>query len=232
MVKEKVLIEESELTHMTDQFQEKGAFYRNRVENVVGLVQPVRDDTILDMGCGIGTFVIELSKTCFTVGIDLSFNMLCEVKRLAGEEAILPVCLVCADVECLPFKDDSFSKAVSADVVEHLTNAELNNMASELFDALTLNSILIVYTPYKYHIFELLRSLRILEPDLTHIDLKTMQGLVRILERNDYSIMKKYFLPSHLKYFNFIERLFLNVPFVGLIFRRRLCVIARKRNPF
>lgn len=73
---------------------------------------------ILNVGCGTGLFLGELSKiTKKRIGTDLSLAMLKKAKsRWKG------ACLVCADADKLPFRDESFDVVMSLTLLQNMPN--------------------------------------------------------------------------------------------------------------
>ncbi len=71
---------------------------------------------ILDLGCGTGMFLEELSSRAeFVVGVDASPEMLKVAKGRARE-----VALVRADADALPFVDGSFDAVVSVTLLQNM----------------------------------------------------------------------------------------------------------------
>ena len=77
---------------------------------------PPRAGRVLDLGCGTGMFLEELSKRCeLVVGVDASVKMLkVAQKRAKG------VALVLADADSLPFADCSFDVVVSVTLLQNM----------------------------------------------------------------------------------------------------------------
>jgi len=71
---------------------------------------------ILDLGCGTGMFLKELStRAKFVVSVDTSLEMLKVAKGRARE-----VALVQADADALPFADRSFDAVVSVTLLQNM----------------------------------------------------------------------------------------------------------------
>lgn len=86
-------------------------------------------EELLDAGCGTGIFTLDFLKTGARVtGLDVSRPML-EVAR--GKLMGHSVELIQGDMLCLPFKDESFDKAVSVTALEFIEDAR--TAVSELF---------------------------------------------------------------------------------------------------
>lgn len=107
---------------------------------------PLEDRWILDVGCGIGTYVRRFGDlTPHAYGIDVS------VKRLQEASATVPN-LVAAAGENLPFGDGSFDVIVFNEVIEHVKDDR-----ETLRDALRVlrdGGHVVVYAPNRLFPFE------------------------------------------------------------------------------
>ena len=76
--------------------------------------------SLLDAGCGAGGFLVgtQGAYQCL-VGVDIALRWLV-VCRKRLEETGVQATLVCADIEALPFADQSFEHIVGADLLEHV----------------------------------------------------------------------------------------------------------------
>lgn len=73
---------------------------------------------ILDLGCGTGILLAELSRPGgLTIGADLSAAML-KVARRRAPDAVL----ICADADHLPFADGSFDAVVAVTLLQSMPN--------------------------------------------------------------------------------------------------------------
>ncbi len=99
-------------------------------------------EKILDAGCGTGIFTKEfLEKGAEVVGLDISLPMLCYAeKKIQG----YPFSTVCADMLCLPFKDNTFDKTISVTALEFIEDA--NKAAGELFRVTRPGGTIVVAT--------------------------------------------------------------------------------------
>lgn len=92
-----------------------------RIENIVNNV--IRHSkaklTILEVGCGGGQLLAELTRSCNVYGIDVSENAL----KVASERGyITTVCNI--ETESFPFNDNKFDIVVMNDVLEHVINID------------------------------------------------------------------------------------------------------------
>lgn len=81
------------------------------LDRAIRSYQPVR---ILEVGCGPGIFALELSKKAETVSIDVSNRMLRSIKSHG-----IDVDLVQADMDDLPFREETFDMVVAYRVLEY-----------------------------------------------------------------------------------------------------------------
>ena len=105
------------------------------VESGLKLLGLDRNDCILDIGCGTGRAVRQLSSRCKIVfGLDLAENMLSVAEKKLGGRANASLCL--ADAAHLPFRDESFDVATAIFTLEILGRDELMRALSEILRVL------------------------------------------------------------------------------------------------
>jgi SAM-dependent methyltransferase len=105
---------------------------------------PLEDKWILDVGCGIGTYVKRFRAfTPHVYGIDVS------VKRLA--ESTMPN-LVAAAGEALPFRDETFDVLVFNEVIEHV--ADDRQTIEDALRVLRAEGSIVIYAPNRLYPFE------------------------------------------------------------------------------
>lgn len=89
---------------------------------VLGLAAPAPGDTLIDVGCGNGTYLAELIRRGFAgrlLGVDLSFGMLMAARRLAGAPA-RPLSLANGDAAELPLRDGVADVALAPHMLYHV----------------------------------------------------------------------------------------------------------------
>ena len=105
---------------------------------------PLEDKWILDVGCGIGTYVKRFRAfSPHVFGIDVS------VKRLA--ESTMPN-LVAAAGEALPFRDQTFDVLVFNEVIEHV--ADDRQTIEDALRVLRAEGSIVIYAPNRLYPFE------------------------------------------------------------------------------
>lgn len=119
---------------------------RRRAEVTANLLQPQRNDSILDVGCGDGyqmSYIVGRAQRI--VGIDRSLGKLKEAKK-----KIRSMDFICASSEKLPFQQEIFSKVTCLELLEHLNNPV--ETLEEIERVIKNVGILIVSVPYRERI--------------------------------------------------------------------------------
>ena len=102
------------------------------------------NDRILEIGCGIGTVVYELSKKGHDViGIDISGEAIEYGRKKYGG-----IYLEIQAAEILPYEDESFEVVLSFDLFEHI--AEIDKHISEVKRVLRPGGYYLFQTPNRY----------------------------------------------------------------------------------
>jgi glycosyltransferase involved in cell wall biosynthesis/ubiquinone/menaquinone biosynthesis C-methylase UbiE len=217
-------------TLLRHEYECSSRWKRVRIKNVLSLAPPKENQEVLDIGCGIGTFVIEYSKHGAQVtGLDVSQGVLDVANELFASYGKGKARFVQGNATSLPFPDARYDLVICADLVEHLSPKDYLKMLQESWRILKEGGKLAIYTPCPTHIFELLRKNSfILKRDETHIDIKPLEYLKETLKQNRFYVEKAYYASSHLVIFSIIEKLLMNWPVVGKYFRRRICLLAQK----
>jgi SAM-dependent methyltransferase len=95
--------------------------YKRRVKLFLRWLDPTSQERVLDGGCGRGFMLnfLRAVSDCMLVGAELEYRHL----RIAHERlADLAIHLLNGDLYHLPFADNSFDKAILAEVLEHLAD--------------------------------------------------------------------------------------------------------------
>lgn len=166
---------------------------RLRLDAVRELVEPVRGDRVLDLGCAAGATSHFLSTFgCEIVGVDA------EPLAVGRARALFPgLRFEVADVRALPFQAASFDKAVAADLVEHLDGETFAAMLREVRRVLRPGGTLSLYTPNPQHLIEQLKARDLLlAQNPTHIGLRTAAELEAALAGAGFVVERSAWRPS------------------------------------
>lgn len=118
---------------------------KRRARRIIEGINPQKDEKIIDLGCGTGYYLYLLN--CLPInlkltGFDFDKRALDEAKTMLSDEKID---FVLGDMHKMPFKNNSFDKAVSSEVLEHLSNDTL--ALKEIFRILKPGGTLVVSVP-------------------------------------------------------------------------------------
>jgi len=205
----------------------KSAFQKYRITKVKEIYSPNKEERILDMGCALGTFCFVFASECKEIiGIDYSRKAISIANRLLKNSPFDNIKFICADAQSVGLKAESFDVIVCADLFEHLYPEAFERTLDECRRLLKKGGKLIIWTPHRGHILEILKNHNIiLKKDISHVDYKSMSYLLNSLQQRKFLIRKAYYTESHIPIFRVLERLFLPVlP----IMRRRIAILAEK----
>ena len=193
-----------------------------RLAAVRDLVDPRPGDRVLDLGCAAGAVSHFLSgHGCRTVGVDSEPRAISKARELFPE-----LDFVLADVTALPLEDESFDKAVAADLVEHLDDGTFARMLVELRRVLVPGGTFSLYTPNPRHVIERLKARDlILAQNPTHIGLRDSKTLAAELTAHGFVVERSEWRPSFFRVLRSLERV------AGRrfdSFRYRLCLRAAR----
>jgi len=204
-------------------------YQKDKIRNLLELVSPQPNDRILEVGCSSGGSVFLFAQHSATVmGVDFDdqaikvanehkstspkYGLRCNFLRAKAEEVI---------------GEFSPNKVTMIDFTEHVPDNILMGILKGLKENSNENWVLYVYTPNREHWIEFLKKRNIiLKEEITHTDLRNMDETVQLLQSAGYTIEDKYFRPFHLPFFKLFEYPLSCIPYLGKIFKRRICITA------
>ena len=206
---------------MASAYVERTPWTELRLRALEEAVEPKPGDRILDLGCAAGALThFFVGFGAVVVGIDSEPRAIAKARELFPRLDFRE-----ADVRDLPFRDDSFDKAVAGDLVEHLDDETLHAMLREVRRVLVPGGTLSIYTPNPGHVIERLKARNlILAQNPTHIGLRTAHELALLLEDNGYTVERNEWTPSFFRGLRALERAL--GPRLES-FRYRICLRAR-----
>ena len=125
------------------------AWMQKRIVDVLSSLQPSQGETILDVGCSVGTISLECRKRgALVTGIDYSDIAVKMARELEltvfGENKIEYRSLNVKDISSISRK---FDKVVTADFIEHISRDLFELFLSQVKQLMRFGSILVIYTP-------------------------------------------------------------------------------------
>jgi 2-polyprenyl-3-methyl-5-hydroxy-6-metoxy-1,4-benzoquinol methylase len=204
-------------------------FQRYRAREVLRLCGPLTGARVVDLGCGWGTLSFPLAeRAAEVVGVDFAraaLRLCLERRSRADVGGARPPGFVQADARRTPLRAGRWDIVVTADLVEHLYAEDTLAVYREAFRLLRPGGRLVVWTPCPTHFLERLRAWRVLKPDPTHVDYKTLRRVVDELRSSGFEIVTARHAPSHLPVLKTAERV--GQRWIRWL-RRRVAVVARK----
>jgi SAM-dependent methyltransferase len=214
---------------LSARYRTRNRFARRRIANVFSLLGDVRELTVADLGCGMGTFTIEAAgHGAFAVGVDPAPAAVRAARGVAEREGADHAVFVRADAAALPLRDAAVDVVLAADLTEHLDDVTLARVLREATRVLRPRGRLVLYTPERQHIIERLRGLGVMRQDPSHIGVRTASELADAVTAAGMSVRSIRWLPSHLPVLDLAERWF--ATWVPLL-RRRVGLVAVRDAP-
>ena len=142
--------------------------WQARVPRILQELDPAPNDFILDVGCGVGYYVHEISSLIsgVCVGVDLSSKAV----RLAHKEKTNGnAAWIIGSIEHLPFRDEVFSGILCDNVIEHIP--KYRDAIFEMARVLKVNVIR--------------RLARVLKPPFQNVQERSFSNLPRAVQNDD-----------------------------------------------
>ncbi|HEX6309183.1 MAG TPA: class I SAM-dependent methyltransferase [Longimicrobiales bacterium] len=213
---------------LSARYRTRNRFARRRIANVFSLLPDLGGRTLLDLGCGMGTFTIEAAAHgADAVGIDPAPAAVQAAASVAAAEGADRARFIRGDAAGLPVRGASVDVVLAADLTEHLDDVTLARVLREAGRVLVPAGRLVLYTPDRQHLLERLRDRGILTQDPSHIGLRTAAELRSAVESAGFAVERIGWLPSHLPGLDLLERALARwVPPL----RRRIGLVAVRRG--
>lgn len=183
-------------------YDPKDQAQRARIDIVLSILQPKEGEKVLDVGCGVGTFVYHCAKKgAKAVGIDYSRESINVARQLAERFGVSAnVEFIHCDAKSLPYPDMSFDKVVAVDFIEHIEDSQKRDALLEMLRVLKPGGFIIIFTPNGLR--EWLRSIKtklarifgLYQPQTRlHYGLINRFKFERILKGMDLVFIRKFF---------------------------------------
>lgn len=142
------------------------SFYTARFTDAIRLLDG-KPEKLLDVGCGSGIFLPELSRHCESLcacDFHPNLNRTAEMLRAESVKALV----VPSDARALPFKAASFDAIICMSVLEHIH--DLDSAASEFFRVLRPGGVAIVGVPVENLMTDVMLNLSYLSLPGAHLE--------------------------------------------------------------
>lgn len=153
-------------------------------------------DVVLDAGCGSGNVSFYLfKKVKKIVGLDISNQAIDFAKKQSKKLRLINAVFQTADLRKMPFKNDSFSKIICFEVVEHMDEANYSKILKEFYRVLKPGGLIFLTTPNKLSpepLIEWCLDRFKLVPSLSgqHVWRPTISKLKDIFTKNKFKVIK------------------------------------------
>lgn len=220
--------DEAYFADLSARYRTRNRFARRRIANVFSLLPDLAGQTLVDLGCGMGTFTIEAAAHgAHALGVDPAPAAVRAARAVAAAERADRAHFVRADAVQLPLHDGAADVVLAADLTEHLDDVTLARILREASRVLGAGGRLVLYTPDRDHVFERLRERGVMKQDPSHIGVRTAAELRAAVESAGFDVERTVWLPSHLPVLDIAERLLARpVP----LLRRRIGLVAVRRG--
>lgn len=213
---------------LSSRYRTRNRFARRRIANVFSLLPELSGRTLVDLGCGMGTFTIEAAgRGAHAIGVDPAPAAVRAARAVAAAEQAEGAHFIRADAVRLPLRAAAADVVLAADLTEHLDDVTLARILREAGRILTAGGRLVLYTPDRHHLFERLRERGVMKQDPSHIAVRSAGELRAAVESAGFDVERTTWLPSHLPGLGLAERMLARrVP----LLRRRIGLIAIRRG--
>jgi SAM-dependent methyltransferase len=220
--------DDSYFADLSARYRTRNRFARRRIRNVFSLLPDLAGRTLVDLGCGMGTFTIEAAgRGAFAIGIDPAPAAVRAASAVAAAEKATSARFVRADAARLPLDDGAADVVLAADLTEHLDDVTLARILREAARVLAPGGRMVLYTPDRHHFFERLRDRGIMKQDPSHIGVRSAAELRAAVESAGFAVERSVWLPSHLPGLDLAERMLARaLP----LLRRRIGLVAIRRE--
>ena len=233
------MLTKSDFEHIRDYYLEpKNEWGSSRISRVLNEAEPKSNETMLDIGCGLGTFSFHASKLGVkAIGLDRDYSALTRgieaVKKIGAEPALR----IKGDALNLPFCNESFNLIINADFIEHLNDADKSNVFREMLRVMKKDGRAVIYSPNVERIIWELRGEKIKKVfgirkakiplwqeyvDKDHFGMSSSSKIIQMLKSVGFKIV-------HVKYYEFNVPIFSKIPGFNFLFQFLLNPIFANR---
>jgi 2-polyprenyl-6-hydroxyphenyl methylase / 3-demethylubiquinone-9 3-methyltransferase len=216
--------------HRVTAFAAPDRKWRERDRDILRLVRPSKDQTVLDLGSARGDVCFLLAPFVKeAIGVDASPRALEIAEAERVRRGLGNVRFVAGDVATLSaIPDRSIDVAGAFDLLEHIDDATVAQMLRALARVLTPGGRFVAYTPNREHYVERLKARNILLKQFPqHIAVRRPREIAALLASTGWRIEAMTYSPAPFPGVRWIEKALWRLPGVGRLFRYRILLSAR-----
>jgi 2-polyprenyl-6-hydroxyphenyl methylase / 3-demethylubiquinone-9 3-methyltransferase len=220
--------------HKTTAFAAPARKWIERDRDILSLIDPAPDRTVLDLGSARGDVCFLLAPHCREViGLDASPRAVEIAEEERARHGVGNVRFLAGDVEdCAPISDHSIDVAAAMDLLEHIDDDTVRRMLRSLERILKPGGYLAAYTPNREHYVERLKGANfILKQFPQHIAVRRPRELRALLESSGWTVERLDYSPAPFPGVRLIERALYRLPIIGPLFRYRILLRALPPAP-
>jgi len=196
-----------------------------RNKDIILLLNPLKEDIILEVGCAEGGALGLLSNYSDNlIGIDFSQEAINIAKKRYNTKKIK---FIKADAARLDFlKDETIDKIGAFDFIEHIDDKTFDLFLKEAYRILKKGGTISIYTPQRLHWVEIIKDIFKIDP--THIGVRTPKKIIRLIKKHKFDVDLLYFSPNPYPLFRYLDLFVMNIPLIKHLFRFRICLRLKK----
>jgi SAM-dependent methyltransferase len=219
--------------YRTNRFTCPARKWAERERNLLDLVRPHPEMSLLDLGCARGDATLLFAPLVGRViGLDGEPLAIDLAWRRARDAGMQNVEFLLADARSFPdIPDASIDCAGAFDFLEHVEDGVVAGMLSEVRRVLAPGGRFVAYTPNREHWVEALKARNLIlrqQPD--HIAVRTPGQIRRLLIAGGFRVTRLFYPAAPYPLYRPIDVALKAVPVIGIPFRFRICLEATPRG--
>jgi len=222
---------------------------KQKVDYLTKIINPGKNDVILDVGCGLGVFISRCAKVgADCCGVDIAEKTIESARKFFSSQNISEkIKFYKIDAARLPYEDRFFNKVLAIDVLEHVSDFKKRFIIKEIGRVLKPDGILFLNTPNIFYLlirtyfkkmFAILRFKSCRTEQIPHvpgsyqgsgehIGLTNLFFLRNFLNLYGFRIKNIYYHPET-KFDKYFFKIYSKIPFIRNIFIGSVTLKAKK----
>jgi cyclopropane fatty-acyl-phospholipid synthase-like methyltransferase len=208
--------------------------HNRRIAQIIRRIPFKRDDSVCELGCGLGHILIAISNRIATgVGIDFSEYAVKEAGNLAKAQGGGNLTFLALKIEDLVGRPDfkgRFDKVLMLDISEHLYDDTLLQFFRTTAHILKPHGELYLHTPNSDYLIERMKKKNfILQQFPSHIAVRNLKEYEKLLKQAGFDLLSHEFLPHYHPLLRCIDNILRKIPILNSQFQARILLRAAPR---